>query len=335
MILVRTGSRLLFFTAKNKEKLFALLEKEFNTTKDTFESIFEKSGEGDTILFIVQDEQEKEQVTVSTPVLLVHRGSSPVLLSVLNSRNLQAEIIKADLGPGLLVMKAPSPAEKFMDKVKAEYNAIPVSLLEAIRTGKSNWSTLCFNSGPLSRPVSTCGILKTTLLIKKDLPDVYQELRLHSVKYITEELEEGQWRECKINIYDAEGHYNLQYQRVTTVIEDLEMGFILGETWSVDHPFVLMTVPVFQVRLFTYLDSREVKKIMMALEYDTEGNRIADLDIYDRKNKKVEWGSIENDNKDSRDKLAMAFREKYGKALSSAAANKLHRLERSILENSK
>lgn len=335
MILVRTGPRFLFFTAKNKEKLFAFLGEEFNTTNNTFESTFEKSGEGDTILFIVQDEREKEQVTVSTPVLLVHSGSSPVLLSVLNNRYLQAEIIKADLGPGLLIMKAPPPADKIMDKVKAKYNAIPIPLLEAIRTGKSNWSVLCFNSGPLSRPISTCGFLETTLLIKKDVPDVYQELRLHAVKYITEELEEGQWRECKINIYDSEGHYELHYQRVTTVIEDLEMGFILGETWSVDHPFVLMTVPVFQVRLFTYLDTREVKKIMMALEYDTEGSRIADLDIYDRKNKKVEWGGIEKNKKDSRDKIAIAFREKYYKSLSSAAANELCRLEQSLLENEK
>ncbi len=331
MILVRTGPRFLFFTAKNKEKLFARLEKEFNTTKNTLENSFEKSGEGDTILFIVQDEREKEQITVSTPVLLVRRGSSPVLLSVINNRSLQGEVIKANLGPGLLVMKTPPPADKIMEKVKAEYKALPVSLLESIKTGKSNWSALCFTSGPLSRPISTCGILETTLLIKKDVPDVYQELRRQAVKYLTEELEEGQWRECKINIYDYEGRYNLHYQRVTTVIEDLEMGFILGETWSIDHPFVLMAVPVFQVRLFTYLDPLEVKKIMMALEYDAEGNRIVDLDLYDRKNK-FEWGGIVKNKKDSREKIALTFREKYYKTFSSAAASKLRRLEQSLLE---
>jgi len=329
MILVRTGPRFLFLWNNDREKLLSLLEKEYSSERKPLDQAIEESGEGDTIVFALEKDEEKELVDGSTPVLLSDIGSSPLLVSILNSQHLQENIKKAELGPGLLVMKAPPPGEKILEKVRSEYDAFPTALQEAIIKGDSNWSVLGFTDRPLSRPLSTSDLLQDTLLIKKNVPELYQELRRQAVKYLTEELEEGEWRELKINIYDSLERYNIHYERVTTVIEDFEVGFILGETWSVDHPFVLMSVPVFQVQLFTYLSPKEVKRIMMSLEYDDQGNRVADLDLYFQK-KKVEWGGVEKGRKTSRLDIALAYRDKYMPSLTTYAKNKLARLDQAL-----
>lgn len=332
MILVRTGPRFLFLINSDREKLLSLLEEEHSSVRKTLDQAIEESGEGDTITFILENDEEKGLITGSTPVLLANIGSSPLLISIMNNPHLQKNVKKAELGPGLLVMKAPKPGEKILEKVQSEYEAFPTGLQEAIITCRSSWSVLCFTDRPLSRPLSRSDLLDTTLLVNKSVPELYQELRRQAVKYLTEELEEGEWRELKINIYDYHGRYNTHYERVTTLIEDLETGFILGEAWSIDHPFVLMSVPVYQVQLFTYLSPKEVKRIMMALEYDDQGNRVADIDLYFQK-KKVQWGGTEKGKKKSRADLALKYKHNYLSNLTDFARRKLDRLDEILQES--
>ncbi len=326
MILVRTGPRFLFLKGSDRKQISSLLETVFEVEQSTFAGAFEDSKEGDTILIVVETEQEKDRIDESTPAILVKLGSSLVLLSLFNRREFQNIIEQVEMGPGFLIMKTPPPAEKIVEKVKKEYSALEVQLEEAIRSGRSEWSVLGFTESPLSRPIRTPDLLKTNLLIKKELPAVYRELRRQAVKYITEELEEGVWHEIKINIYDSKEFYSIHYQRVAAVIEDLEIGLILGETWSVDHPFVLMSVPVFQVQLFTYLKPLEVKKIMMSLEYDANGSRVADIDLYYR-NRKIQWLEIDKGRKKSRIDEGLVYREQYLSGLTADAKNKLVALE--------
>ncbi len=331
MILVRTGPRFLFLWNSDREQLFSLLEKEYSSERKPLDQAIEESGEGDTILFVLGKGEEKEQIDGKTPVLLSRIGSSPLLISIINNQRLQKNIEKAELGPGLLVMKAPPPGEKILEKVRKEYDALTVPLKEAIIKGYSDWSVICFTGCPLSRPLSTSELLDDTLLVKKNVPELYQELRRQAVKYLTEELEGGEWWEFKINIYDYLGRYNLQHERITTVIEDLEIGFILGEIWSIDHPFVLMSVPVYQIQLFSYMNPKEVKRILMSLEYDEQGARLVDFDLYFQK-KKVEWGGVEKGRKMDRIDLALSYRDKYLATLTPYAKNKLARLEQALRE---
>lgn len=332
MILVRTGPRFLLLDGSDRKKISSRLETEFGVSESTFAGAFEDSKEGDTILIVVETEEEKEKIDESTPAILVKQGSSLVLLKLFNSREFQSIIDRVEMGPGFLIMKAPAPVEKIVEKVKKEYDALEVQLAEAIRGGRSEWSVLGFTESPLSRPIRTPDLLETNLLIEKELPTVYRELRRQAVKYITEELEEGVWHEIKINIYDSKEFYNIHYQRVAAVIEDLEIGLILGETWTVDHPFVLMSVPVFQVQLFTYLKPLDIKKIMMSLEYDADGTRVADIDLYYR-NRKIQWLEIDKGKKKSRIDEGLVYREKLLSGLTAEAKDKLAALEAGLVKN--
>ena len=92
----------------------------------------------------------------------------------------------------------------------------------------------------------------------------------------------------EIRIYDKYGAYNLHYNRMIEVFDDLDIGLVLGESWSKDYPKALLSVQIYRVRFFTFKEADELKRILLGLEYLRDGTRVVDYDVY-CKNKKVGW----------------------------------------------
>jgi len=330
LILVRTGPSFIFFYTKECEQyLFSLLENENDTSKKYLGQALEESSEANTIAFVLADRERKKTINENTPVILAQSNSSNFLLSIINQKIIREYIFEAELGPGLLLMKIPPHDNYVCNKISFDYQAESTTLVETLNRDCSNWSIVCFTSQPLSRPLSSSDILDTSILIKDSLPRVYQQLRRQSVKYLTEAINRREWHEYKINIYDLEGRYDLQYQRLVTLIEELEMGFILGETWSVDHPFVMFPVTVYQVRLFSILPSNEVKRIIISLEYDEKGNRLVDLDLYYQR-KRIEWGRINLEKGVKREEVGFRLRREYFSKITSKGYEKILKLEEAL-----
>ena len=79
------------------------------------------------------------------------------------------------------------------------------------------------------RPDDLTGI---PLLIKDNYLSLYSDLRKQGARIITQSLKDKQWYEMRINIYDSADHYEEHYERIQTVFSDLDIGMILGETWT-------------------------------------------------------------------------------------------------------
>ena len=120
--------------------------------------------------------------------------------------------------------------------------------------------------------------------------------------------------------------YEEQYERLVSVLKDLEVGFILGELWTRDHAFVMLSVIAYQIKLFTILDPLEIKKILTGMEYSKDGSRLVDYDLY-YNNKKVEWGEIPESKKKSRKRLGLELREKTFNQLAAKTLNKVKNIE--------
>jgi hypothetical protein len=105
------------------------------------------------------------------------------------------------------------------------------------------------------------------------------------VRFITHSLDRKEWYELRINIYDASAKYEEHYQRLVLVLSDLNIGMILGESWTRDHALALFSVLAYQVRLFTLSEPTAVKRILMGLEADDRGKRFVDMDLYYRNRK--------------------------------------------------
>jgi hypothetical protein len=109
------------------------------------------------------------------------------------------------------------------------------------------------------------------------------------------------------------------------------MGMVLGESWTKDFAVMLYWVLTYQVRLFTFHTPAEIKKILMALEYSVEGDRLVDFDLY-YKNKKIYWYDVNKDRGKGKSKLdeAKIYRQNLYEKLSSEDIKTLEEMEKTI-----
>ena len=328
MNLVRKGPRYLFFRTGWGEKLVQYLLSELKGRRLDFFEALEKAEEGNTIGFIISVDNIELHIEDTLSIILIPETPLEVLKNLVNDN--KTDIFKEiDLGPGHTVMRIPQSGEEVIQEIKDFYNASSVDLLEGINQGGEDDTLISFTDQPIKSNINSLQLVKQNLLIDKPLQFVYKELRRDAVRYITHGLEDPQWYELKINIYDSSDEYELQYKRLVLALSDIEAGFILGESWTKDHAVALLSVIAYQVRFFTILSPKKVKKLLMGLEYDTEGNRIVDFDLY-YNSRKVGWVDANDENLRDRKELGDVYRKKLISRLSSNTLEEIKELEKKI-----
>jgi len=96
----------------------------------------------------------------------------------------------------------------------------------------------------------------------------------------------------------------------------------------------LFSITAYQIRLFTFLEPIEIKKILFAFEYNSDGERLVDYDLFNKSNK-INWSEILNDGKHhDRKELAFSYREKIMKELSESAKKRYFDIEKEITAQS-
>lgn len=327
MIFVRTGPRFLFLQTGNevrlKEKLVDILQGKVLP----FTAAMKAAGESNTIVLVNPPETQHVNVNGAGVILLLV-GSS-VVLSCLFNAGVGKLVSRVDLGPGLLVQRVPRDGHAVIETVREYYGAVGLNMEDAISRGGADDTVIFFTEQPLSRPVKVEDILEPVLLVNRPVPVMYRELRQEAVRYFTEGLESGQWHEVRINIYDAEEEYKTHYRRLVLALEDLEAGLILGETWTRDHALALFSVVAYQVRLFTTMESLELKRVLLGLEYDSRGSRFVDMDLYYRRRKIEKAEVIKKLPRDLRG-YGLYFREQLFSRLSEETREKILQLEQAL-----
>lgn len=288
MLLFRIGPRHLFLRTENINEVTNFLVTNLKGEIIDFWQGFEKSTENSTLCYITDIDHEKTYVEDAKKIVLINDASSPILCSIIGSpicRLLQ----KVDMGPASIVMRAAGDEHKLADRLKEIFGGREVDWIEGIGIGEKDDTIIALTRRVLNEPVSD--FLDTKILVSRPVGKVQERLRLEGLRLITQNLDDSQWFELRINIYDSYGNYFKHYDRLMFVLSKLEMGMVLGESWTKDFGVLLYSVMTYQVRLFTYHTPIEIKKILMALEYTVEGNRLVDFDLY-YKNKKIYWYDV-------------------------------------------
>jgi hypothetical protein len=99
----------------------------------------------------------------------------------------------------------------------------------------------------------------------------------------------------------------------------LVIGLILGETWGKDTASMYQSVGIYRVRLFTFLDPIEFKKILTGLEYMEDGKRIVDMDLYTQK-KKIHWFDLRTPGIKDKNQLGIKYHKELFEKLSDKQA---------------
>lgn len=329
MVFLRMGARLLFLRTDKVEELKDFIVKNLNGKVIEFEQSLDESTEDSTLVFITGKEHEKTDVDDAKYIMLINEPSSIFLASILTS-HLSGLIDRADLGPAFLVMRIAGDQNKIIDRLQKSYDGEIISLKEGIRKGEIRDTLVALTEKPIGSRVGGYDFNQDMLLLPHPVNYVQKRLRTEGIVFITQSMESGQWYELRINIYDSKGNYSEHYKRLMLVLNELEVGMILGETWTRDHALILYSVLAYQVRLFTLYPPEEIKKLLVGLEYSEEGQRLVDFDLYYR-NKKISWMDVEKKQKKiSKAEEGKKYRKALIEKLPEDVANKLLQFEADI-----
>ncbi|WP_326907904.1 hypothetical protein [Sedimentibacter sp. MB31-C6] len=288
MLFFRMGPRCLFIRSEKIDEITSFLETKLNGEITDYQQGIKRASEYSTLCFITGINHEKTYVQDAKKIVLVNNVASGILSSIINSHAC-ALIHKIDMGPTSIVMRIPGNEQKLIGKLKVLFDGKEVDLVDGIGLGEKDDTILIFTNKVLSGPITD--VLATKLLIPQSAIVVQERLRLEGLRLITQSLDDSQWYELRINIYDSYGKYEENYDRLMFILSKLEIGMVLGESWTKDYAVMLYSVLTYQVRLFTFFTPQEVKRILMALEYTNDGKRLVDFDLY-YKNKKVYWSDV-------------------------------------------
>ncbi len=330
MIFVRYGPRYMTIRTDNETYLKDILIEKFNGIKTSFDDAIQFSKEGDTVVFIAPTGIANTTIEDASHIILIRLGSSLILSRFINL-GICDLVDRIAFGPGLLIMRIPESGEKVIEKIQEKYNGKIINLVDGINEGESSDTLINFSYHPLRDQISKHDVI-AHLLVNEPVNEVYNNLRRDAVLYITSAIEDTQWYEVRINIYDIWGKYDIHYKRLITVLRDMEAGLVLGESWTLDHAIALLSVPAYQIKLFTMLNPVEIKEILMGLEYDSQGNRLGDFDIY-YKNSKIYGNRIIKKRFSSKEEAGKMFRSKLFSRITPEAQKELMLLEENLIKN--
>ncbi|EHM10583.1 hypothetical protein TheveDRAFT_1465 [Thermanaerovibrio velox DSM 12556] len=268
------------------------------------------------------------------PAMKVYSTNTPpedLLCHLINSRLCEA-VDNVCTAPGTAVMRLLGDVDKAAARIAKDLGGELVDRPHALACPVGTRTIIYFTQSPLNRPLRMEELHPLAVMVERPCSEVLGRLKENAMDYLSMAMGTPDWNHVEIKIYDAAGRYDLHYQRLMGAIEGLDAGLVLSEAWGRDQAFILMSVPVYVVSLFTPLPPSEVKEICTALEYSPKGDRWVDLDVI-HQGKKVSWTSMGQGKGDTRDSLGLSLREKLLPRMSPQGLKRLMEAESKLMEN--
>lgn len=260
-------------------------------------------------------------------IVMINDYSEDLLIKLFqNKEALKIENIRAT--PRMIVMRTTGDHEKYIRTVNRDIEGEMISA-ENMFEGYGSGTMILFTEKKIGGPLGLSDMKPQAIYTTQKYKEISKFLSNHRVKYINASIDNKDWSELVIKIYDSYERYDLHYKRLALILNELDCGLILGESWGRDAALAFLSVGVYQVRLFTYLEPLEIKKIALGLEYDSHGERIVDYDLF-TKRKKYSWTQVRTAGIKGRDDLGNYYRKKLVSELNENTIFELLSLEHQI-----
>ncbi|MTI67051.1 MAG: hypothetical protein FH753_10710 [Firmicutes bacterium] len=318
---LRSSANVLLVESSKDNLLENYLIKKHSAIKTKLSSALANSSEHNTIVLIL--DKMKPLVEFSDPksVLTVPLESDILLVNIIKDKKNNL-IQNIRLAPKTLVMRVFGDEEKVINKFKEHYDC-NITYIPNIWEEFNSGTLITLTKRPLHNTLSINDLYKKSIYIDKSYTEIERSLRIRALEYLNAGLNKKDWCELDIKIYDAYEEYKLHYERLLHIVESLELGLILGESWGKDTVSIFRAVKIYRLKLFTFYQPEYIKKILIGLEHLQDGTRIVDYDLF-YKRKKISWTSLKDRNKMSKDEI--------GKIMRSNILSKLNDVEKEINE---
>lgn len=329
--LVRSGIKTLLLESKICNELQDYLIDHFKAQQyDHLDAAFDQAEEGYTLIIIMDSIKGSFKYEEVKSSLIVSKGPEAIFCTLLNNNKMHL-IDKASTGPRIIFLRVMGDLPKVIEEIRTEYDGTVGLFQELLSNGGHKGTIVLLTEKPLTKNLKRNDIYEKCLFIREDFYTLLKEMRMHALKYLNMGLGNRDWYELEIRIYDKFGEYKLQYARLLDVIEALELGIVLGESWSKDYPMALMAIDVYRIRLFTFYEPQYIKRILLGLEHLEDGTRIVDYDVYYNR-KKIQWATAIKDAPKVRHLASKKYRDEILAKLNEKEKQSMLYLEQDILK---
>jgi len=283
--LVRSGPTIIKIRALHSpQKLAEAIGKYSVDRTDAAMESYDAATEGDTLIFLFSQDRASPQTYQTTQ-------PATALLADIIRRSLCNEVLDLKITPPNIFMRLIGDhIDSAIDRVAKDFKAREAAANELMDYMEEDAVLLNFTGSPLNRIVHIKDFHPRALLIDKPYGRLLVYLRSKAQEYLNIAMGSPDWNEIHISLFDAMDQFNLHYQRLTCVLQGLDIGIVSGESWEPEYTIALRKSEVYQIRLLTPFPPQELKQICLGLEYDEDGRRIVDFDVYFNK-KKINWVS--------------------------------------------
>ncbi len=313
MRLVRFGPSIVFLMG-DVEVIKEGVKATFGVNEVPVDEAIRSSSEFETVLFVTPP---SDSTVPPEEGFLIRRDAKVVLSEVVNGK---LPIEKVEAESTIILLHIPEKVEDALKLIAERFGGEVMGQMEALEVGEAGDTVISVTRRKLNSPIGPEDI-EGAVLVRRYFLDVYRELLIDLPVMLFKLLPE--WNELTIKIYDTEKRYEENIERLMMVIEDLDLGFIVGEGWDWDYPRPFMRVPVYKLKLLTWEKPERVKFLLKGLEYRGY-KRLCDIDVFVG-GKKIDW--VDLGKYKSKFELAKAAREELEKHLSDDVLKRLREIE--------
>lgn len=331
--IIRRGPKSLIIESNNVLEVKRYLSKNFNASrKCDLKSAFQQANEECTIIFIVEKAKDIINSKECLDIFIIQEEPDVILCRVLNN-DIKKYITYSRIAPRIIFMRVFGDLNKIIEKIEEDNKEryVKGDVINILENYNDKGTIVAFTDKPLRKTFNVSDIYKEALYIEEKYSTLIRKMRTDALRYLNAGLDNKDWYEIEIKIYDIYGAYNLHYDRLLKILEGLELGVILGESWSKDYPRLFMAVGVYRVRFFTFYDPKYIKKILVGAEFLEDGMRIIDYDVYYNR-KKINWTDVIENNLRSKNLLSEKYRKEILNKIQKSDLDDIKLLESEIIK---
>lgn len=278
-------------------------------------------------LTIKEDGETKQETYVSENQLEM------LLITLINSC-VSEGLTDIRMLPGFIMMRLMGDIEQGIKAIQKDLGGEMIDRDPVFRPDIPGTSSIIyFTEKSLAKAIDAENIYKKALLIHtRSKAALVQYLSVHGIEYLGDSLGTPDWTDVEIKICDADGLFNIHRDRLLTVVRGMQIGLVLEEKWEREQALTKRSIPVYMMKLYSPLRLQDIKKLAMGLEYNAEGNRFVDFDVYHNDRKISAFTELEKNPGESRNQIGMKNRNEIMKNLDMDSITELLRLEKEIYD---
>ncbi len=331
--LVRKSTKYLIIETSDLGKMNNYLMQSFNALKSNVHTVSAQSNEDYTVLYLTDDISKPSIISDKSCVYLISSDLDSILAKIVNERTYNL-IKSVKIAPRFIIFRTFGDINRIIYSILKDYDGKISDMIETAYNLDLDCSLIGFTDKPLNRNLGLKDFYEKCLQIDCNTKSLYRNLKMNALRYLNEGLANKNWYEMEIRIYDIYNAYPFHYRRLMHIIERLELGIVLGESWTKDYPFVLMPIGVYSLKFFTFFEPKFIKSIMIGLEHNNDGIRLCDLDVYHNR-KKLSWREFAKDKSSTKESIRQGFRKKLIDMLSPESAKYITEIENETLKSRK